>query len=315
MKSLSFIGMSKNSGKTTALNHVLAYLYRNKINVGLTSVGRDGEDKDVLTKKEKPKIVVQTGTMFATTTELLKVCAIQYEQLHQTGINTPLGEVLILLAKTDGAVQLCGPSSTLQTAVLREYLHSLGAQIVIVDGAFGRKTIASTAVTENTILCTGAALSPDMNRVVSETMHTYKLLMTEKAGQNVIDCLQGSALALVSESGDITTFDRVALTNELVNGIIETGASDAAVIVKDASKLLISELSTKKLQRRGIRILVRESICLQALTVNPFSPYGYEFDAEMFKETLSEKVNIPVINVVRDSEALYEFLTHRVANN
>ena len=47
-KRVSIIGMEKNVGKTTVLNQLIEDIGMKKI-VGLTSIGRDGEDTDVVT--------------------------------------------------------------------------------------------------------------------------------------------------------------------------------------------------------------------------------------------------------------------------
>ena len=63
--SISIIGMNKNVGKTTTLNQILKEA-RGRISLGLTSIGRDGEDQDLVTGAEKPKIYVERGTLIAT---------------------------------------------------------------------------------------------------------------------------------------------------------------------------------------------------------------------------------------------------------
>ena len=62
------------------------------------------------------------------------------EILETTGIPTPLGEVVILRARSAGNVQLAGPSITSQ---LRRYpgcFFELGEDKSIIDGALGRKS-------------------------------------------------------------------------------------------------------------------------------------------------------------------------------
>lgn len=56
-KRVSIIGMEKNVGKTTVLNQLIEDIGMKKI-VGLTSIGRDGEDTDVVTNTHKPRIYV-----------------------------------------------------------------------------------------------------------------------------------------------------------------------------------------------------------------------------------------------------------------
>ena len=48
---------------------------------------------------------------------------------------------------------------------------------------------------------------------------------------------------------------------------------------------------------RGIELRVLESVNLVAVTVNPFSAYGFHFDKDELMERMQQRVNIPVINV------------------
>ena len=50
----------------------------------------------------------------------------------------------------------------------------------------------------------------------------------------------------------------------------------------------------------GIRLQVLESIHLVALTVNPFSAYGYGIDGVQLLEKMQEKVPVPVMDVMKE---------------
>ena len=308
MRSLSLIGMSKNSGKTTVLNTLLRHYSLSGITLGLTSIGRDGEDRDILTHSNKPKIFVDEGAIFATTVSLLSLCDVTKEILRTTGINTPLGEVIILRARTGGYVQLSGPSINTQVEQICRILCEYGAQTVIVDGAFSRKTSASPAVTEKTILCTGAALSRSMNRVIEETQHVHDLLNSEKISGEFAGITAGFPLALVNEDGTCTGFERAAMTDTLAEELIKQGVRNAAIIAGDASKFLFSLETHQKLRMRKIKTMVRSSTALVAVTINPVSAHGYEFDADEFKGTLAGLITTPVINVMNEGDALYDLL-------
>ena len=72
-KIISIIGMAKNSGKTVTLNHLLLEAMEEGIQVGITSLGRDGESLDLVTETEKPRIFATEGTIIATATSLLSL--------------------------------------------------------------------------------------------------------------------------------------------------------------------------------------------------------------------------------------------------
>ena len=64
--------------------------------MGVTSVGRDGEERDVIDSRiEKPRVRLRGGSLVATTDGLLRASAIPHELLEDTGVRTPLGRVLI----------------------------------------------------------------------------------------------------------------------------------------------------------------------------------------------------------------------------
>jgi len=308
MKSLSLIGMSKNAGKTTVLNTLLQYYSGQGAILGLTSIGRDGEYLDIVTHTSKPRIYVREGTIFATTVSLLTLCDVTKEILMTTGINTPLGEVIILRARTDGYIQLAGPSINAQVARMCETLQGFGAQTVIVDGAFARKTLASPAITENTILCAGASLGQNMRRVVDETQHVHDLLKSEKICPELALLTENFPLAVVGEDGSRKGFEQAALTDALANDLLKQGTKSAIIIAEDASKFLINTEMRQKLALRNVKTQVRNSTNLIAVTINPVSAYGHEFNADEFKNALVEIIDTPVINVMREGAALYDLL-------
>ena len=105
--------------------------------IALTSIGRDGERSDLVTNTKKPEIFVYDGTIIATAEKLLFAggnlsdsgndaqkngmnSGISREILDTTGMPTPMGEVIILRACSDGFIQLAGPSMTAQLARLKK---------------------------------------------------------------------------------------------------------------------------------------------------------------------------------------------------
>jgi len=56
---LALVGLAKNTGKTVALTALLRELEDDGRRVGVTSVGRDGEERDVIDARiEKPRIAL-----------------------------------------------------------------------------------------------------------------------------------------------------------------------------------------------------------------------------------------------------------------
>ncbi len=95
-RTLAVVGLAKNTGKTQTLTTFLAELAVARRRVGVTSIGRDGEEHDVIDRRiAKPRVRLAAGSLVATTDALLRASAIPNERLLATGVRTPMGEVLV----------------------------------------------------------------------------------------------------------------------------------------------------------------------------------------------------------------------------
>lgn len=327
-KTISIIGMDKNVGKTTALNYILGKA-RGKYTLGLTSIGRDGEDKDRVTETEKPRIYIESGTFIATTKECLINRDITKEIIETTGINTSMGEVIIAMALSDGYVELGGPSINTYMRDICDKLCSYGSEIVIVDGALNRKSLASPAVTQASVLSTGASLNRDMNKVIEMTNHTVKLLCLKKEeDKSILDIarnqLLSSRIGLIykdksfkklqvltslESSKEIVENLNDDVSHVLIKGIVSDKLIEDIIkstdkykgvtfLVDDGTKLFINVDTFMKFEKMGGKIKTLEEINIVCVTCNPKSPYGYEFDKNLFLEKLRERIDLPVYDLV-----------------
>jgi len=295
-RTISISGMCKNAGKTTALNNLIQNCPAGET-LALTSIGRDGENEDLVTGTQKPGIFVREGTMLATASDLLRYCDITKEIIETTGISTPLGEVIMLKALSDGFVQLAGPSIVMQLIGVSQIFREHGAGRIIIDGAVGRKSLCSRALAEATILCTGASLSRSMDEAVAETAHVCNLLMTPEVDEAVrTSCLTDAVRT--GKQPNFQYFDGAITDNMLAPMLRKRLPEGFTIVARDASRLLISSASLRKLRLQKAKLAVLERINLTAITINPFSAYGDHFDKEEFLEKMQAAVPVPVINVI-----------------
>jgi len=264
------IGMAKNSGKTTTLNHLIKTFRKEGQRVALTSIGRDGESVDVVTGTDKPRIYVYRDTIIATAEKLLPLCDISKEIIAVTKIHTPLGRVVIVRALSDGFVQLGGPSIAAQMA---ELLCELPGDRILIDGAVSRKAQAS--IGDAVVLCTGASYSPSMIDTIQETQHVVNMFNLPRfEGENYI-------------------YVPGAITDSVLSGI-ETGTT---VVAEDPGKILVTATAYERLLARKINLAVKKTLRLVALTINPTSPYNAGYNSRDFLEKMREAVTIPVYNL------------------
>ena len=294
VQSMSIVGMCKNAGKTTMLNWLLAHTGRRQI-LGLTSIGRDGESTDVVTGTEKPSIFVPAGTLIATAKDMLRLGDVTKEILITTGIPTPLGEVVVMRARSDGYVQLAGPSITAQLREVSRMFFELGATQSIIDGALGRKSLGARNVADGIVLCTGASYNMSMDKVIEDTANFCRLMDLPKADTLPPEATDGLE-ACLKEHGE--AYIAGALTDTMVIPLLRSGLlRSSRLVVADPSKVLLKPDTLDKLAVRDVTLQTRDAAQTLCVTVNPVSAYGWKFDKDEFIDRMRRSVKVPVINV------------------
>jgi hypothetical protein len=323
---VSIIGLAKNVSKTTTLNYLISNL--KDITLGLTSIGRDGEKYDIITDLPKPRILIKEGTIIATARKSFEETEIQMEILKTTEINTPLGEILILRALDTGLVELAGPSINKNLQIICSELRELGCDLILIDGAFDRRSYATPLISDATILSTGASVSKNMQKVINLTAHTIKLFSLDIEKDFVIlkiaeDIFKSSKVGIINNDNTIklleisTSLDSAsdiieyldnntkylvingAITDKLLKDMMKltTKFKDIVILVDDATKLFLSELVLTEFQKKGGILKVINPINIIAVTINPTSPYGYEFNKDDFLKLLRERTSTPIYDL------------------
>ncbi len=174
---LALVGLAKNTGKTEALAALLRELEAQGRRVGVTSVGRDGEQRDVIDSRiEKPRVVLPAGSLVATTDGLLRASDIPHEVLDDTGVRTPLGRVVLARLEGAGAIEVAGPSAAADVRAVSDAMLAHGAEQVLIDGAIDRRAASSPDVADGLIISTGAVLDHDIGEVVQRTADAVELV-------------------------------------------------------------------------------------------------------------------------------------------
>jgi hypothetical protein len=325
-KVISIIGLAKNVSKTTTLNHIIKLL-RNKYTIGVTSIGRDGEPYDAISELPKPKIIVEKDTIFATAEDSLTNSDLDTELIKKTEFTTPLGNISIYRAKTNGYIELAGPSMNKQLENLCNDMVEIGCDLIFIDGAFDRKSFATPLISDATILSTGASVSRNMEKVVDLTSHIYELFSLEKVKDNKTKEIaknillttnigiiyndysfrkldQPTALGFsrdifnqVKEDAKFLVIKGAITDNILDEYITNKNVKDITIIATDPTKLFISKQTFYKFLKKGGRLRVLDRINLIAITVNHTSPLGYEFENNEFMRSLQERITIPIFNL------------------
>lgn len=331
---VSIVGMGKNAGKTVALNHIIEEAIDEGVVLGLTSIGRDGEEKDVITNTEKPMIYVEEGAIIATATETLKWGDAGVEILKITDYSTPLGCIALCRIRESGYVQIAGPQRVEEAKKISDMMLSLGAQIVLIDGAIDRNSSAAPSISQGTILATGAVLSRSMDKVIRETIHRVQLLRLPsiddfKARASIGSIMKRGIIGIIDMNNNIREVDvKTALNSGRIIGenlhegdkyVVLPGSlvkktlsdilcssdiyKDVQIIVQDGTKIFIGPMDWLQFVKKGINVRVLNPIDIIAVTLNPYSPQGYYFDPREFRNKMKEFIrDIPVFDLMLGGE-------------
>ncbi|MDR3296017.1 MAG: hypothetical protein LBT26_09365 [Clostridiales Family XIII bacterium] len=326
---VSVVGMAKNAGKTTALNYLIAEAADGSPRLGITSTGRDGESVDVVTRTAKPKIFLEDGTLVTVPTGLYGLAEAGLEILRMTECFTALGQILLCRVADSGNVQVAGPVRVEDQIRLNAEMLRTGAEMILIDGAVDRRSIASPEASDAIILSTGAALSRSIAAVAAETGYLaelYGLPELEDAWvRTEIEKNAGAERILTFGEGRVRAPDVKtglaagrfigeelrpgtdylylpgALTKGMLSDLPPKALQNTAFVVADPTKIFLDRNTWRRLRGKGLRVFLRNSVKIAAVTVNPCSPEGYAFDSEALAGAVREAVGggIPVIDVMR----------------
>ena len=327
VNSLAIIGMAKNAGKTVTFNTIVKEATAKGIKLGLVSYGRDGEDIDAITRQEKPRICVPPYTVFASARKALEKSALEAEIVHETGFNTLLGEVYVYrTGKEGGQVELVGVNSGTQLKKIK-HLFEETIDLMLIDGAFDRRSSAVPSLADGLILATGAVVGNTENLVIQKTLQSIDKLtlpvvrqsaLREKCqeilskGKNGIIHNDGNYTLLSSNivfaaGREITEANLKGIEALVFNGalidsfaeelVLSLGAKDCKLIVRDGTKVFLQKRNLNLLKKSRLELQVLDAVKLIGVTVNPISPYGITLDANIIVTELRDKLSKKVKGV------------------
>ncbi|MEG1909488.1 MAG: hypothetical protein RR190_00775, partial [Bacteroidales bacterium] len=163
-------------GKTECLNYILSHYKHHGEALAITSIGVDGESADAVYQTAKPEITFYENMLVQTSEKHFAQRQSTCEILDVSAQQTALGRLITARIKTEGKLILSGSSHTQGLLDFVNTMQNLGAKTCLIDGALSRMSLASPAIAEAMILCTGAALSKSLTHLVQKTKFQYDLI-------------------------------------------------------------------------------------------------------------------------------------------
>lgn len=317
---LALVGLAKNTGKTVALTVLLSELEAQGRRVGVTSVGRDGEERDVIDARiEKPRVRLAAGTLVATTDALLRASGVPHELLEDPGIRTPLGRVLIARVGDAQAIEVAGPSAAADVRAVSDAMLAHGADQVLIDGAIDRRAASSPDVADGLIVSTGAVLDRDVEEVVLHTRDAVDLVRLPLVGDAFHAAPEDERLELPSRFALTAEAEQIAqlldehprarwlvvagaLPDRFLRGLlhpVHRRRRELVLVVADPTRVFLWKRGPEWYRRQGVVLQTLNRIALEALTVNPVAPQSHSFDSARLRGLLEEAIpGVPVFDVL-----------------
>lgn len=302
-RSVSIVGLEKNTGKTECLNYILRRIPSDSVKLAVTSIGIDGETTDQVTSTSKPEITLGKGVWFGTSEKHYRQRKMLCELWDVSDESTAIGRVVTAKALQEGKILLSGPSSG---SSLKRWMNSLDRfdlDLILVDGALSRLSTASPAISEAMVLSTGAAFSANIRDLVSKTAYIVELIGLPVA-QSAPDVRISSFQPLQKEifRGEKVIEVEGALTDRLLQAVrSELSSGSKEIVVNDFTRVFATQENYRQFIRMGGKISVRMRSDLLAITVNPKAPNGMVLDSDILCGTLSEAVGLPVYDIVKNN--------------
>jgi hypothetical protein len=302
MLTVGIVGTAKNTGKTTTALCLLDQLNAAGVQMALTSIGYDGENRDGVTGLPKPRFSLQASAWVATAADCLSAGTAVLRIEKELPIRTALGPVCIAQVISPGTVLVAGPNRRIDLERLFIDFRSLGVRLTLVDGAINR--LVPMIATDGLVLSTGAAFQADIPAIVRHmralrdlieapaiSTHSFpeKAIGIQFMDGEWVENQPGSLLSDRSLAGLLTAISRP------VEALSIPGACDpvrldtlvtaagkyltgAQVIFADPLKLVASADALRwqeviaKLSERAIKVCYQQRSPILWVTTNPFYP-------------------------------------------
>jgi len=336
---VGFTGLSKNAGKTTAMNHYLEQLVDNhlqqvevnfwnqieanrwgqvkadpmelarmKLTIGITSIGYDGEELDLVTNLPKPRIHVEKGILVATAKTCLPGSTASFKILEDTQITSPMGNIILVKILSAGIIEVAGPSSLGQLSRVIDRLKVLGVNKILIDGAAGRHSFGM--VCHGLVLSLGASLSNDYEQVIKIFKRQMDIFTLPLVGEGFARHIDNEGQAHESQAYESQVYESQGETYKYHLGALTsqhlTDYKDEAKKLRRPLNIIIDNPTVwfgdykdlYRYRKKVGKIYVRKQLAIKAVTINPMNPHGAWFDKEDFLKSIRDNCQLPVFNLL-----------------
>lgn len=309
LKNIALVGISKNSGKTSILNHLIQSFPG--LDWGVMTTGIDGEEQDAIFKTPKPKVKLLAGNIFCCDSRTLDLHGSKVSILHGESCS---GRKLWLVKALEALeTEITGPSVVSAQIRMAKRIQSLGAGKVLIDGSLDRKSIALEADVHALILAIGASFG-NLEAITKEVSRLRLLasIPAVESGTYVLRKLRKSTtiLTLGNRGWQDTTLTSLIGHEKALHTILESAPTAVyipgaytegmhiklvKVLAQSSTRMIFRHPECLKLELGDLNSLLKQNQvqCLipfriKAYALNSWSVHGTAQDAQIFRDSLRQ---------------------------
>lgn len=310
-------GISKNSGKTSLLNSLLADIKHKQI--GVLTTGRDGEDKDVLFGNPKPAVKILRDMLFTSIPDAVEKQRSAVKILSKLPYHAANKQLLLLKALRDIETEITGPASAADQIAVAATMKKQGAELVFIDGSLDRKSIVLNPKLNGVFIVVGSSygsldkiraelsrlvrlsyIPPFMDKNLIAMQDNVSLLKQEiwvRTGHTTLLGHETEISHLVKQSGSDKLYIPGAITDAMLE-LLRPGLKTVQdLVVRHPLNLHLSQENLNSLFNRH-RLTCLHKFKLVAIAVNSWSVKGGHLDSKVLRDTIrSEFSTLPVIDI------------------
>ncbi|HOJ41572.1 MAG TPA: hypothetical protein PK577_02110 [Candidatus Syntrophosphaera thermopropionivorans] len=264
VKAITIVGICKNAGKTTLLNHLISF--KKKGTWGVFSTGIDGEETDFLFRIPKPPVILDKDFIFCCDTSTLDELGCQIVVLSKLpfSVDRPLW-----LAKTLIPLQteITGPSTVKEQIQTLKLIQNYGAEKVLIDGSIDRKSIAQSEYIDAVIMVIGAnfgtldEITDEVNRLKILNSIPQCTMVTPNSPEYKF-LLDSEEICLYEErnwkpSGLVSLIGNIKPLRQMIS------KSTEAIYIPGAITDMVYQDIKNILSQSGAQLIVRHPNCLK----------------------------------------------------
>lgn len=273
-RSLFVVGTGKNVGKTVAMRAIYQAAVARCADVGLASIGRDGEAVDIGDGGEKPRLWLEPGTVVATACAALPPSPAS-ELIELPPLATAVGRLALARVRQSAYYELIGPPTASGVRSVVDALLRLVPR-AIVDGAVDR-IAALAGGSDAIVVACGAAAAPTMDDAIESVRALTMRLQTP-----------------VRDPSEDAVAIEGALTPARVAQLIREKET-RAVVVRDPTQIALTGRAALSAFER-LRIRCERPLQVIAVTVNS-AGRDRSFEPRTFAQSVARSTGLPTFDV------------------